>query len=147
MSENPLREDVLIKTITRILIPPIQLFGLYVIMHGHISPGGGFQGGVIIASSFILYTLAFGLKSGTKRAKLKIRRILEPFGSITFGIVGLVCIFLSANFLQYPVIPILSDHGIAATAISIIEIGIGVTVTAMIFSIFMSIGGRKSGAD
>ncbi|PTD93671.1 sodium:proton antiporter [archaeon SCG-AAA382B04] len=144
VSEGPITKDVLVKTVTKILIPPIQLFGLYVIMHGHISPGGGFQGGVIIASSFILYALVFGYREGAHRAKLKIRQFLEPLGPIIFGTIGLICILFSGNFLQYSAIPILANAEIAATAISLVEIGIGITVTAVIFSIFMAMGGRKT---
>lgn len=146
MSNKAFEEDVIMKTVSKLLAPPIQLFGLYVIMHGHISPGGGFQGGVMIASSFILLTLAFGYQSGTKRVKLKFRRIMEPMGALIFALIGLLCIFLSANFLHYPVFSILPNSEMVATAISVIEIGIGVTVTAVIFSMFMSMGGRKNGS-
>ena len=51
------QQSVIVKTVCRILVPFIQMFGLYVIMHGHSSPGGGFQGGVILGSSFILLSL------------------------------------------------------------------------------------------
>lgn len=149
MSEEAIKEDVIIKTVTRLLIPPIQLFGLYVITHGHISPGGGFQGGVIIASSFILYALAYGYAEGVDRAKLGIRKVMEPSGPLIFGLVGFLCILLGGNFLQYSTIPLLGtllgDAEIAATAISIVEIGVGVSVTGIIFSIFMAMGGRVSG--
>ena len=54
------QQSIIVKTLCRLLVPFIQMFGLYVIMHGHSSPGGGFQGGVILASSFILLALADG---------------------------------------------------------------------------------------
>lgn len=135
--------DVILKTVTKLLVAPIQLFGLYVIMHGHISPGGGFQGGVMIASSFILVSLAYGYNRGNEEASKQVRRYLEPFGAFIFGLIAFICILLGANFLHYPAIPLLPDVEMAETAISVVEMGIGVTVTAMIFSMFMAIGGRE----
>ena len=55
------QQSVIVKTVCRILVPFVQMFGLYVIMHGHSSPGGGFQGGVILGSSFILLSLGYGI--------------------------------------------------------------------------------------
>ena len=49
-----------VKTVTRWLKGPILLFGIYLVVYGHITPGGGFGGGVVIASAFILITLASG---------------------------------------------------------------------------------------
>jgi multicomponent Na+:H+ antiporter subunit B len=64
-------EDVIIQTVCRILIPFIQLFGLYVIVHGHHSPGGGFQGGVILAASFILLCVAYDINEVKRRMNEK----------------------------------------------------------------------------
>ncbi|PKM70436.1 MAG: sodium:proton antiporter, partial [Firmicutes bacterium HGW-Firmicutes-18] len=55
-------DDLIVKNITKIVTPFIQLYGIFIILHGHISPGGGFAGGAIIGASLILYTLAFGLE-------------------------------------------------------------------------------------
>ncbi|NOR78354.1 MAG: hypothetical protein GQ523_08035 [Methanophagales archaeon] len=64
--------DVVVETVARLMVPFIQLFGLYVIIHGAGGPGGGFQGGVIIASSFILYVIAFGIvKAGNRFSEAK----------------------------------------------------------------------------
>jgi len=60
-------DDIIIKTLARILVPFIQIYALYVIMHGHYSPGGGFQGGVILAASIILLMITHGLKDTQKR--------------------------------------------------------------------------------
>jgi len=51
---------MIVKTVIRWLKGPIFLFGLYIIMFGHVAPGGGFAGGVVVASAFILMTLAYG---------------------------------------------------------------------------------------
>jgi len=59
-------DDIIIGTVARVMIPFIQLFALYVIMHGHHSPGGGFQGGVILGASLVLLLITHGIDE-TKR--------------------------------------------------------------------------------
>jgi len=58
--ENRPGMSTIVKTVIRWLKGPIFLFGLYIVMFGHVAPGGGFAGGVVIASAFILMTLAYG---------------------------------------------------------------------------------------
>lgn len=53
-------DSLILKQIVKFITPCIQLFGIYVIIYGHISPGGGFAGGTIIAASFILQHITFG---------------------------------------------------------------------------------------
>jgi len=60
-------DDIIIRTVSRIFVPFIQIYALYVIMHGHHSPGGGFQGGVILGASFILYLITHGLEDAKER--------------------------------------------------------------------------------
>ncbi len=54
MTERSPGMSMIVKTVTRWLKGPILLFGIYIVLYGHITPGGGFGGGVIIASAFIL---------------------------------------------------------------------------------------------
>lgn len=65
-------KNVILKEISKIVIPFIQIFGVYVIFHGHLSPGGGFAGGTIIGASFILYRIVFGVEDAEKLLKYKI---------------------------------------------------------------------------
>ena len=62
-----MNNHIVIRTISRILIPFIQLFAFYVIAHGELGPGGGFQGGVIFSASIILYVIVFGKNEASKR--------------------------------------------------------------------------------
>ena len=59
--------DLIVRSACRIIVPFIQLFALYVIAHGHHSPGGGFQGGVILGASIILFAISNDLRSSIKR--------------------------------------------------------------------------------
>ena len=63
--------------VSKILIPFIQLYSYYVLAHGDLGPGGGFQGGVILGSSIILYVIAFGLDEGQKLISEKFRDIFK----------------------------------------------------------------------
>ncbi|MDD4457744.1 MAG: MnhB domain-containing protein, partial [Syntrophotalea acetylenica] len=73
-------EDLIVRTAVRLLVPFIQLFGLYVIVHGHYSPGGGFQGGVILGSSFILLALAFDLRTSLRFLSVRVNAVLSNVG-------------------------------------------------------------------
>lgn len=135
-------EDIIITTICRFLIPFIQLFGLYVIAHGHGSPGGGFQGGCILAASFVLYIVAFDIAEAKKRFPEKMITILSSFGVGFYALIGWVCLLLGGNFLDYgklsmilPVDPVKARYfGVFG-----IEVGVGITVMAIMVSIFLDL--------
>jgi len=77
---------VVVRTIARILLPISLIFGAYVIMHGHLTPGGGFQGGAVAASGLALVVVAFGAKrlSGKKG----LLSVLESLGGVAFAALG-----------------------------------------------------------
>ena len=128
------QESIIIKTLSRLLTPFIQLFGLYVIMHGHSSPGGGFQGGVILGASFILIAISHGRQEARSRFPHKAIFLLPPVGVLIYGGIGLLCLLLGANFLDYGILPI--DFEPRGMGMLGIEIGVGVTVMAVMVSIF-----------
>ena len=92
-------EDVIVRYVSRIILPFVQLYGLYVVLHGHLSPGGGFSGGAIIGASMILYALSFNLAAGSKKLSHDVSSILESTGALIFAGMGLISILLGANFL------------------------------------------------
>ena len=128
------QDSIIIKTLSRLLIPFIQFFGLYVIMHGHTSPGGGFQGGVILGASFILLGIAYGYKKITDRFSMKILTISTSLGVFIYAAIGVVCLLLGANFLDYGILPI--DFEPRGMGMLGIEIGVGITVMAVMISIY-----------
>lgn len=135
-------ESVIIQTFCRILIPFIQLYALYVIAHGHYSPGGGFQGGCILGASFILMVLAYDIKEAKKRIGEKINAILSSLGIIIYAGIGAACLALGANYLDYGILQkILPADPAYARSLGIlgVEIGVGFTVTAVMVSIFLNL--------
>ena len=88
--------SIIVRTGSRLLFPLIILFGIYVFLHGHLTPGGGFQGGAVIASGFLLLYLARPEQT-IDRAKLS---AAEGMGGLIFVIVGLLGLAFSGYFLQ-----------------------------------------------
>jgi len=76
--------SVIVRTITRCVYPLILVFGFYVIMHGHLTPGGGFQGGAVVASAFALFLVAFGTKALKGRLNPHLLQSLEEIGALAF---------------------------------------------------------------
>ncbi|HIE07834.1 MAG TPA: Na(+)/H(+) antiporter subunit B, partial [Desulfarculaceae bacterium] len=134
--------NLIVKTDIRLFTPFIQIYGLYVIAHGHYSPGGGFQGGVILAASVILLTLAFGLRKTMTKITEKLTVMLCSTGVLIYGGIGLLCLLLGGNFLDYQKLDIFLKVGAPeARSLGIlgIEIGIGIAVMACMISIFYDI--------
>lgn len=90
---------------SRLLVPFMWLFAAYVLIHGHESPGGGFQAGVILAASFILLRLVRGRHSGsglTTRGAL----VLACVGPLVYGGIGVTALLSGGNFLDYGALPL-----------------------------------------
>lgn len=94
------RISPIVKTFTRKLFPFILLYGCYLISHGHLSPGGGFQGGVIFGSAIILLGLVEGVKLTEKRFKEDFLSLTKNIGMLIFILLGFVGILLGYFFLS-----------------------------------------------
>lgn len=126
-------ESIIIKTISRSLTPFIQIFALYVIMHGHSSPGGGFQGGIILGASYILLTLSLGVNEVKRRFNERLLTMFTSLGVFIYAGIGILCLILGANFLDYGILPIAEPRAMGVLGI---EVGVGITVMAVMLSIF-----------
>lgn len=133
---------VLLRVMAKVLIPPILLFALYVQFHGDYGPGGGFQAGVIFAAGFVLYALVFGLKQAQQVVGLGILKVLSAVGVLLYGGVGVATMLLGGNFLDYDVLAHDPVHG-QHLGILIIELGVGITVFAVMLTIFYTFTGRE----
>lgn len=81
---------LIVKTITRLTVGLILLYGIYIVLHGHLSPGGGFAGGVIVALSFIHLMLAFGREISFRKLSRAMASVLENFGALLFLAIALL---------------------------------------------------------
>ncbi|MEM2907903.1 MAG: MnhB domain-containing protein [Candidatus Hadarchaeales archaeon] len=84
---------LIVRTVSRLLLPFMLLFGAYVVLHGHLTPGGGFQGGVIIAASLLMLVLAYGMRriqTAIDILKLELAEALGGLILVGIGLAGLV---------------------------------------------------------
>lgn len=141
------RKDLIVQTSCRLLIPIIQLFALYVVIHGHHSPGGGFQGGVILGSSLIFVAIAYDLKIALKLMSERTWMLLASFGVLLYAGVGTGSLFLGGNFLDYaswskvlPLTPV-EAHSLGML---VVEVGVAFTVMSIMFAIYAELASGGS---
>ncbi len=135
-------QSVVIKTACRLIVPFSQIFALYVIAHGHHSPGGGFQGGVILGASVILFALSHTLRNTIARFSEKLAVGLCVLGVFIYAGTGLVCLRPGSNYLDYSALaPLLRLDPVAARSmgILIVEIGVGIAVMAVMIHLYINI--------
>lgn len=123
---------------SRLLSPYIMLFGIYVILHGHYSPGGGFQGGTLLAASLLLIRISSGKSISNIQFKEYWTTPMAVVGIIIYFGTGLTAMIAGGYFLDYGQLPIpgLDGADLRYWGILIIELGIGLTVMGVLVSIF-----------
>ena len=133
---------VILRVVSKFLIPFIALFAFYVQFHGDFGPGGGFQAGVILAASVILYALIFGLDAAKKAFPPSWIRIGMTIGVLTYGGTGVLAWVLGGEFLNYSVLAHDPAHG-QHYGILAIELGVLITVATVMVAIFYAFGSRQ----
>lgn len=131
--------SIIVKTITRLTVGLILLYGIYIVLHGHVSPGGGFAGGVIIALSFIHLMLAFGKETALKKLSEVAASILESLGALMFLAIALLGILGGYFFFNFFVSKGEPFHLFSAGIIPLCNIAISLKVGAGLFAIFVAI--------
>jgi multicomponent Na+:H+ antiporter subunit B len=137
--------DFIIEKVCRYMVPFIQLFGLYVIAHGHESPGGGFQGGVILGASIILLSISHNLRTALERMGEKASALFSPVGVLIYAGTGAVCLVLGYNFLDYQALAVLLPGGpimARSHGIFMVEVGVGMAVMGTMVWIFKNLASR-----
>jgi multicomponent Na+:H+ antiporter subunit B len=130
-----------VRVTTKLLIPFILLFALYVQFHGDFGPGGGFQAGVMLAAAVIFYALIFGLPAAKRLVPEAVVESMIALGVLIYAGVGVEGILLGGNFLDYFVLshnPVSGQH----IGIFLVEAGVCVTVSGVMLMIFYQFAGR-----
>ena len=91
--------SIIVKMGMGMIIPFILLYGLYMIFYGHLSPGGGFQGGAVLATTTILLCIVYGTSFEKQHFRPRIKDILESYGGLLFISVGLWGMLMGKDFL------------------------------------------------
>ena len=137
-----LRHYLVPRVVGRLLIPFILIFGLYVQFHGEYGPGGGFQAGALVAAAVILYALLEGERKALRVLPQKVLIGMAVGGALLYCAVGVAAMLLGGNFLDYSV---LHSNPVVGQQIGIItiELGVGITVTGVLLSIFHAFAARQ----
>jgi multicomponent Na+:H+ antiporter subunit B len=135
-------DRVILRVGTKLMIPFILIFGLYVQFHGDFGPGGGFQAGVIFAAAFVLYALVFGLGNAIKVLPPKAVYVCGALGVAIYIGTGFVGLLLGGNFLDYNVLAHDSVHG-QEYGIMAVELGVLITVFGVMVGLFYAFAARR----
>ena len=138
-----MNDNVILRAVSKLFIPFILLFALYVQFHGDYGPGGGFQAGVIFAAGFVLYALVWGFDEARKIAPPHVLQWAAAIGILLYAGTGVASLFLGGNFLDYGVLdhhdPVHGQH----LGILLVELGVGITVAAVMTTAFFCFAGRR----
>lgn len=141
-----MRGDLILRVVAKLLIPFMLLFALYVQFHGELGPGGGFQAGVIIAAAIIFYALIFGLPSVRRMVPDALVEAMVALGVLIYAGVGVAGLLLGGNYLDYFVLAHDPVHG-QERGIFWVEVGVAITVSAVMLKIFYMFAGRGLDPD
>ncbi|EHR79619.1 cation:proton antiporter [Thermococcus litoralis DSM 5473] len=132
---------LIVKTMARATIPLIGIFGAYVISHGHLTPGGGFQGGATIAGAGILFLIAFGINEAKEKINKSLYSALEGLGGLVFlaaGMLGLsVAFFYNTLWHNGPIFNGEPGTLLSAGYLPIMNLAVGLKVyTGLVSAVF-----------
>ncbi len=131
--------SLIVKRITKVTVSLIFLYGVYIMLHGHLTPGGGFAGGVIIALSFIHLMLAFGKDAAFNKLNQAAVSVFESFGGLMFLGIALLGLMSGAYFFMN-VLPKGRPFDLFSSGIIILgNIAIFIKVGAGLFAIFIAL--------
>ncbi|MGV3278566.1 Na(+)/H(+) antiporter subunit B [Rickettsiales bacterium LUAb2] len=120
--------DHFLRITVLLLLPIICLYAFYVQIHGELSPGGGFQAGVILSVAYIMFIMVYGLEKSEQFIPAKTLLILSGIGVLIYALTGIFTMLLGGNFLEYSVLSFAGSG--TKIGLFIIELGVGLCVFA-----------------
>jgi multisubunit Na+/H+ antiporter MnhB subunit len=137
----------ILQTATRLLMPLLLLFAMFLLLRGHNQPGGGFVAGLVVASSFVLYVIAFGVDAG-RRALLVSPSILLGLGllvALTSGLFAIVSRqpFMTAQWMEFRVGP----SSVYLGTPLLFDIGVFLAVVGVVLTIVFTLADATLGED
>jgi multicomponent Na+:H+ antiporter subunit B len=132
--------DVILQTVTKIVVFIILTFGVELFLSGHNNPGGGFIGGLVLSSAFVLLYLVFDIETVHKGIPFDFKKV-AAFGALLVVISGLGAVFFGTPFLtqafDYFNLPIFGETELAT--VIFFEAGVALTVVGVVVTIILSI--------
>ncbi|MEW6690107.1 MAG: Na(+)/H(+) antiporter subunit B [Pseudomonadota bacterium] len=141
-----MKGNLILRVVSKMLIPFMAVFALYVQFHGEFGPGGGFQAGVIGAVAVVFYALIFGLPAARRLVPDRVVEAMVGLGVLLYAGTGLAGIALGGNYLDYFV---LGGDPVAGQERGIfwVEAGVAITVSGVMLKIFYMFAGRGRGLE
>jgi len=135
---------VILRVVSKLLIPIIVVYAFYVQFHGDYGPGGGFQAGVILAVAVILYALVFGVPEALRAVPAIFASALAAVGLLLYASVGVGALLNGGNYLDYDFLiqEAPGGHDGQHLGILLIELGVLFTVSGSMLTIFYAFAGR-----
>ncbi len=131
------KNDTILQQAAKVLVPMIVIFGIYVILNGHISPGGGFSGGAIIGSGFILYLTAYGFEKTRKFLSEKVIKTLTVTALTFYCVAKSYSFYTGANHLDNIITPGTPGAILSAGLIVYLNICVGIVVACTMYSFYV----------
>jgi multicomponent Na+:H+ antiporter subunit B len=130
--------SLIVKNMTRLVAGFIAIFGIYIVLYGHVSPGGGFAGGVILAGALVLVVLAFGEEFSRKVFPHSVAQVSDALGATGFLLVALFGYMVGGFFMNF--LPRGEPGSLfSAGTIPISNLAIGIKVGAGLFGVFLAL--------
>jgi multicomponent Na+:H+ antiporter subunit B len=129
----------ILQTATRVLMPLLLLFAVFLLLRGHNQPGGGFVGGLVVASSFVLYSIAFGVDAGRRALLVRPATLLGvgPLVALSSGLPAVIAgqPFMTAQWIELRVGP----TTVAAGTPLVFDVGVFVAVIGVVLTIVFTL--------
>jgi multicomponent Na+:H+ antiporter subunit B len=135
------RLDLILRVATKLILPFMLMFAIYVQLHADYGAGGGFQAGAIAGAAVILYALVFGLAPAQRIVTPILVETLVPLGAAVFVAVGVAGWLTGGNFLEYNYLGYDPVHA-QEWGVLLVEVGVFITVSATMVAIFYAFVGR-----
>jgi multicomponent Na+:H+ antiporter subunit B len=131
--------STILQTATRVLMPLLLLFAVFLLLRGHNQPGGGFVGGLVVASSFVLYSIAFGVDAGRRALLVRPATLLGvgPLIALTSGLPALITgqPFMTAQWTEVP----LGGTAVALGTPLVFDVGVFLAVIGVVLTIVFTL--------
>jgi len=130
------KNDGILQHSARLLVPPALMFGIYVMMNGHLSPGGGFSGGAVMGAGLILYLTAFGFRRTERFMTMRVFRTVTVCALSFYALSKAYSFFTGANGLHSFITPGTPGRLFSAGLIPYLNLAVGLVVCCVMYAFY-----------